>query len=338
MRQITRALAVGIRPGRLLAVVLPLLPSAVGATEPSGEDRALSIRSNVVVVNAVPQPGTPNRVGLGFIVGRRGKEFVILTANHVVRGDDPDAEDKSPRITYYEDQGAPVRGVLETKFLPRGRGDFAVIVAPGPQTLSLVTEAQAGSPPTRGQEVWPVGRAGSWAVPVIPGRISRVDALDRHIEVEGLIVAPSSSGGPIVSKEGIVGMVVEDSAFGVIATSIDVIERVVRDEWRYPWILSKVISKISDVLPKRFLHASGSFERDGELWVEKPPHQYGHFTFEYQGVVDGYMYLVDKSRVQSGDRNRPFTMRIPLKGGMLQWSFPNPFVWKDLYVVRPTDK
>jgi hypothetical protein len=53
------------------------------------------------------------------------------------------------------------------------------------------------------------------------------------------------------------------------------------------------------------------------------------FHFSQQGVIDGYIY----SRVLDGDPNRPMYLRLPVGGGVAQWSFPNPFQWQDLYVV-----
>lgn len=88
-------------------------------------------------------------------------------------------------------------------------------------------------------------------------------------------------------------------------------------------------------LPRRFVHTTGSFERNGDVWTEYPRHQFGHFSYVTGGAADGYVFLVDASRLDNNDPNRPFTIRVPLNGGMAQWSFPNPFIWRDLYVVRP---
>lgn len=88
-------------------------------------------------------------------------------------------------------------------------------------------------------------------------------------------------------------------------------------------------------LPRRFVHATGSFERNGDVWTEYPRHQFGYYSYVTSGVADGYVFLFDASRLDNNDPNRPFMIRVPLNGGMAQWSFPNPFIWRDLYVVRP---
>ena len=103
----------------------------------------------------------------------------------------------------------------------------------------------------RGDTVWPIGRGGTWSVPVNPGRISSQDPVDRHLEVEGLSVTVGSSGGPLVSKEGIVGMIVEDnpSLISVRATAIEVIESFVHDEWNFDWSIVKVNADRTSATP-----------------------------------------------------------------------------------------
>jgi hypothetical protein len=88
-------------------------------------------------------------------------------------------------------------------------------------------------------------------------------------------------------------------------------------------------------IPRRFVYASGSFDKTGLTWQEHTGFSNVTFNFVQDGVVEGYLHLVDSSR--SLDANRPFTVRLPLNGGMAQWSYPNPFVWQNLYLVHPED-
>lgn len=320
-----------VTPAIIIAQVSVSLADDIG-----GDKKALALRANVVRISATLQAGSAPQDGFGFVVGRQGDQAVIVTASHVVRDElNPDAVARTPMITFYEDQGSEVIGTLQLGTLaPKSRGDVAVILAPWPDRMAFVSAAQADTVPARGDDVWVIGRGRKWNVPVNPGRISDQDPVDRHLEVEGLSVTGGSSGGPLISKEGIVGMVTKDdpSSFTVLATSIDVIEGLVKNEWKFDWRLTKI--KLSPI-PTRFNHATGYFVQSGDRWVEYPPYGTGNFTFIPQGVVDGYLYLADPSRVEKGDRNRAFILRIPIQGGMAQWSFPNPFVWKDLYVVSP---
>lgn len=91
-------------------------------------------------------------------------------------------------------------------------------------------------------------------------------------------------------------------------------------------------------IPRRFVYSTGSFDKTGLTWREHTGFNNVTFTFVQDGVVDGYLQLVDSSRLKdNNDANRPFTVRLPLNGGMAQWSYPNPFIWQDLYMVHPED-
>jgi hypothetical protein len=84
-----------------------------------------------------------------------------------------------------------------------------------------------------------------------------------------------------------------------------------------------------------YIYPSGRFEKQGAVWVEYPPYNEGkNLTFREAKSEGGYIYLYDETRHVENDPVRIFYLRIPIEGGMAQWSFPNPFVWKDLYPVR----
>jgi hypothetical protein len=298
------------------------------------------LRENVVKIKASLQPGSAPQIGFGFVVGKQDDQAVIVTANHVVRDEDnPDAVAKTPLITFYQNQGVEVPGVLQlATSAPTSRGDVAVILVPWPNRLTIANQASIVDPVAKDDSVWLIGKGGAWEESGRPGRIVSQDPVDRHLEFEGLNVAVGSSGGPLISKDGIIGMIVADDPSERLAkaTSIEVIQKLVRDEWHYDWSLAHVnLTSIS----ARFSHANGYFVQNGDKWIEYPPYLpkfgKGNFTFIPDGVIDGYLYLVDPTRHPEGDPNRPFTLRIPVQGGMAQWSYPNPWQWSDLYVVHP---
>jgi len=205
---------------------------------PSGDAKAAALQPNVVKITAtLKQGGAPN-LGFGFIVGRQGGSLVIVTADHVVRGDDPDAEDNHPLVTFFESQGSSVRGELQTVHSARDRGDLAVILAPRPEFVSYLTDSIAAEPVARGHRVWLVGRAGSWNIPPQPGVVARIDPLTGRIQVDGLPARQGSSGGPLISADGIVGMIVADIELNTEATPIRPIMEQVRDDWHYTWQLT----------------------------------------------------------------------------------------------------
>ena len=124
----------------------------------------------------------------------------------------------------------------------------------------------------------------------------------------------------------------------VTGTTLQTIEKLVRIEWGFDWSLVRV--PLVSISPK-YSHATGYFSETKENWIEYPPYVTpygkGNFTFIPNGVSGGYLYLVDPTRHLEADPNRPFTLRIPVEGGMIQWSFPNPWRWQDLYVVQPDE-
>jgi uncharacterized protein YecT (DUF1311 family) len=83
-----------------------------------------------------------------------------------------------------------------------------------------------------------VGRGGDWNIPTAPGIVAQYDPFGLRIKVENLPAAVGSSGGPLISATGIVGMIIVDSSLATEATPIEPIRRQVRDVWRYDWRLA----------------------------------------------------------------------------------------------------
>jgi uncharacterized protein YecT (DUF1311 family) len=234
--------------GRLWLIVGLLVSVAAicaGATDtlaqsPASDATAVTLQHNVVKITATLTKGGVPQTGFGFVVGQQGRDLVVVTADHVVRGDDPDFEDKAPLITFFESQGSQVQGRLETVRLPRGRGDLAVILVPRPGFAMIVAAAIDPKPVERGLKVWLVGRTGFWSVPASPGVVAQTDSFTGVIQVEGLAARVGSSGGPLVSPAGIVGMIVADNDLYTEATPIEPIARQVRDVWHYAWGLNPI--------------------------------------------------------------------------------------------------
>jgi hypothetical protein len=121
--------------------------------------------------------------------------------------------------------------------LPRDRGDLAVILVQKPGFVSFVTEATDAAPAARGLPVWLVGRAGDWNIPASPGIVAQIDSFTNQIQVEGLAARVGSSGGPLISSNGIVGMIVRDNDLYTEATPLEPIQMQVREKWHYAWQL-----------------------------------------------------------------------------------------------------
>ena len=86
--------------------------------------------------------------------------------------------------------------------------------------------------------MWLVGRAGDWNVPASPGVVAQIDSFTQRIQVEELAARVGSSGGPLISSDGIVGMIVMDNDLYTEVTPIEPIQSQVRDKWHYVWQLT----------------------------------------------------------------------------------------------------
>jgi len=196
---------------------------------------ANDLRRNVVRIEAKEN-------GFGFIVGERSGILYIVTANHVVV--DPDkVETQGPakvRVEFFDRRGVKYDAVLlGTHDTYR---DLAVLTVRTPQGLQWTKECLAGpEKQKRGTPVWFVGRDQEWKPPVEPGHIVVETSTDWVLELEGLPVKPGSSGGPVISETGIIGMIEKDSQDGTNALSIDFIEKSL-GAWNHPWQLQLVQS------------------------------------------------------------------------------------------------
>lgn len=249
---------------RALTLAVPLLGVIVcriffsvstHAQTASDDNKAMSLRPNVVKIAATIDKDKGPQIGFGFIVGQQQNRLVVVTADHVVRGDVPGAEDKAPLITSFVNQGSQVRGTLEAVGLPQGRGDLAVILVENPGFSTFVTDAVDTKIPERGHPVWVIGRAEGWSVS--RGTVAGVDPVSRRIQVEGLPrrvgSLAGSSGGPLVSSQGIVGMVIDETELYTEATPISAIQTRVQQTWHYTWQLTDIA--VQPALPPAALSA-----------------------------------------------------------------------------------
>jgi uncharacterized protein len=228
------------------------LAQATTVGEEAQDHKAFELQSDVVKIVATLGQGASAVVqeGFGFIVGEQGDKLVLVTANHVVRS--KDAEDRAPQIYFFENQGTHFTGTLEPVYLGQDEGDLAVVLVPNPH-FKLVTEAIDPAPCcARGRRVWEIGRQGSWSVQIAPASVLQI-LPNGVILVEGLLAADTSSGGPLVSSNGIVGMIVGVSGFFSESRPIDLIRKQVSEEWHYPWQLGAATpSRPGVVTPAQF--------------------------------------------------------------------------------------
>lgn len=84
-----------------------------------------------------------------------------------------------------------------------------------------------------------------------------------------------------------------------------------------------------------FIHANGRFEKKGQIWEEYGDDVRGGPIHRFKELWrnEEYIYMYDEARRR--DSGRPMHLRIPVRGGAVQWTYPNPMQWIDLMVVGP---
>jgi hypothetical protein len=231
----------------VLSGILWTLGVSSSRADPPGRELATRLTQNVVQIRAKWAGGS--RDGFGFVFGERDGLIYIAAANHVVRGG-RDEIDRTPTVVFSRSQGTPYSGkLLETS---SRLADLAIITIETENVSGLNWTKEVLAATTSvlpGSDVWFIGLDRKWFVPVVPGRVSTVNDVNR-IEYSGAVISAGglninvgTSGAPLISNDGIVGMIVSDSnRQEVEAIPIERIEAFIRD-WEQPWQLTVIQPK-----------------------------------------------------------------------------------------------
>jgi hypothetical protein len=194
-------------------LAVTLAGTVVAAAQPSSALMAMATNVLGRVVQITVAGGS---TGYGFVVGEHvdaaGRPvFLIVTADHVVRDQNAQGDQPAPpQVTYCADPTHGWQASLLGFRMPQASGDLAVLEAPIPPGLSVRPAVMAPSftQPT-GKEALNIGLPWGCLTPVVPGQyIGPRDAI--WLGFAGLTTPPGSSGGPIVTTDGLIGMVVQD--------------------------------------------------------------------------------------------------------------------------------
>jgi hypothetical protein len=197
---------------------------------------ANTLRQNVVRIKTTMSSHEEN--GFGFVVGEKSGQLYIATAHHVVASSDPDTTTLKVEVEFFDRRGKMYRAeLLGTHDAAR---DLAVLTVPPPAGVTWTKKCMAGpEKQKRGVSVWSIGLVQDWKIPVEPGHVASETSIDGMLDLEGTVVQPGSSGGPVVSDDGIIGMIEQDSVGNTRALSIDFIKRDFQG-WKHPWGLQLV--------------------------------------------------------------------------------------------------
>lgn len=217
-----------------LAVALAWLcaPSATAAQDSgpvSPEAHLSSLVHNVVRVQA-------ERAGFGFLVGLRGDELLIATARHTL-GDTWDAR---PTVCF-PPRGEVCRDATVAYWAdPIGNQpalDLVILAVPDPGELAWRPDVEGAA--AEGDPVWVIGRSGQWWISPEPGTVTARDPDRRHLLYRDLDVAPGVSGAPVIGRDGVVAMHLQEARSEGEARGLDIaaIRERVTERVEGRWIL-----------------------------------------------------------------------------------------------------
>lgn len=202
-----------------------------------GDRIAERFLNNVVQLTTTLSDGSVEH-GFGFVVGERGETLFVVTANHVVRTDDPDITTKQIQARFAADRGKAHDALLLD--LAFGSLDLALLEISKPFRDYTWESRYMFSTPVRGDRVWFIGRNQDWWWPTDSkaGEIEDAPLLG-NLPVSIDSVLPGTSGAPMFTQEGIVGMIIEDSPEHVVVLDIGIIRQIVAERWGSPWGLQQ---------------------------------------------------------------------------------------------------
>lgn len=196
-----------LKAALLLAALAGGRAAAQETTFLSGEELGERLRGLLVWIAA----DDVGEHGFGLIVGADAQRLWIVTARHVVvrtgmRGSG-EAEQPSAhiRLRLCGAGAATLQAHAWPAWDPRGT-DLALLTAPRPAQLQLDLRALAAQPAGVGEPVWLLGSNDECSLVPARGQV-RASADDNHdLRIDFAGVRGGSSGGPVLSGRGVVGL------------------------------------------------------------------------------------------------------------------------------------
>ena len=225
----------------LLATTAFLLCAAVSAHSYDGHYMAERFCSNVLLLKTTTRTGTNESIeyGFGFVIGERGGNVLAVTAWHVIECNDSECTPEVDARFYGTPQWVEAQCL---DFSPKDTLDLALLSVPKPAGHKLVVGCidDRDLAKERETDVWFVGEGQEWDIPALghPGTIEEANDLNTHWIAKYLSVEPGTSGAPLISAHGIVGMIQTSTASDTPqALKIELIQRWVRKNFTDAWNL-----------------------------------------------------------------------------------------------------
>ena len=274
-------------------------------TQTTAVDRAETLKGNVVSISALGEDG------FGFITGEWQGELFIVTAAHVVEAarDAGEAVDIKFFNDYREYKG---------KIIQLLSNDIALLSIKKPNNLNWQVSCLGFA--KKGDVAAFIGRNTDWYIPVgnsVQGAINRFQG--NSIIVDILSVQRGTSGAPLITASGIVGMIVATDGVQVTVRTNSTLRNALSE---YPYFFQlefpngEIRDRDGNLYPT-------SVMKDGKRWMTK----------NLNVKIEGASWCYNNKQSNCDQYGRLYTWNAAEEGCAALgsgWSLPTDDEWKAL--------
>jgi hypothetical protein len=188
----------------LLAALLLLAVPAQAQDELLQRNQARQFESQVVRVLPRRNDGTTAQAGFGIIVGQRGNLLIVAVPAHVV-WDSADELTDRPMVRFRADRLTDIAARRFNRRLPPP-DDLALLEVPLPAGMTVPRATIVPDTVLATRFVFAIGAGDDWEVSARAGTFGGVEQ-NRQWRFGSLNITPGTSGGAIVTSDGIAAMV-----------------------------------------------------------------------------------------------------------------------------------
>ena len=211
-----------------LIMLLLFWGTLMSAQDPIAQ-MAESLKPNVVAIKTTFEDGSEEK-GFGFITGEELGKLYLATAAHVVRGIELNQKAKSIQVKFFRD----IRWLEATFLYHWDREDVALLEMNKPTFVQWRSDCADFSPENL-QKVRFIGLNGNEPAWVYPGSGEIFDVSGNDIQFAIGTIRPGTSGAPLITEKGVVGLITQDEGGNSIALKLTQIKALFSSGGQYPY-------------------------------------------------------------------------------------------------------
>ncbi|AEE48288.1 SUMF1/EgtB/PvdO family nonheme iron enzyme [Haliscomenobacter hydrossis] len=198
-----------------------------------------SLKPNVVAIKASFADGTEEK-GFGFITAEQNGRLFLATAAHVVRGPDKDKSAQHIRVKFLND----ISWYPATFKAQWDKEDLALLELPKPSFVQWQPNCADFAPGTY-RKVHFIGLNGNeprWVDPGLDGNI--FEDKDHELNFAIGTIRPGTSGAPLITEMGIVGLITQDEGGISTALKLTQIKTLFSGGGQYPYFALQLLGGV----------------------------------------------------------------------------------------------